>query len=805
MNSGSSGSSGGQHRHSTSSVTGKVKGSILPTAVNTNNTTTTTTTAPLVLPVTSSSVEDVSVNTHSDGQIIVPTISERENAVKHIATNGFSKIGDPFNYDVYLLHSSIIVVDVYKYIQSYYNKYKIEKQSPIDGINIWDKHTRDLTLWIKTHPKLLISCKYAPFLQFLCELWVERHPINGSDYPIQGEILFDYENELIDVVLTDIYNQYANKLCLWFAQRLLRLQSNSTPAHTGDTNTNLVLYLQTQCMLTILERLAFESLRLRWNNNNDNGGGAGTGTGDMMLENQWLPINIIYEILRDYVVCIMTELGITCMCNKDVKIVNASGSDCKCTASNVDWALVQATDEWFLQCKQIQSIIDELLLFFEEVGLMSKGNCPTSLEDIHLYRGIWSFCDTSFQQYFAARYAAKIVQADVNMRSQSPNRNQNQNQSQSNTDKTSTSADTTATTSLYYNRSNSLWDLQLLVELEKFNPELEWLWIHISGVLNSSILTDIGTQEAVTRPTAAEREQGNLYADKWQLLLARKKQQLLIGKSLDTYYQLLLAPPRDLYGVYELKLLVRCGEEMRWNKRCTYTIDLLNYLGEWVIRISNYPEHSASYTNSRENLTRQMCEIFQLAPSAMARVRYNNKKGLINFLTYESTMPSWVEWFADVIENICRLNFIADVIDWIIEVVIQPLNARYMEIQQKYLHPVWVFFMGCLHKQKSDRQSTASVVSNTSMNGVTGIPQSAMNSKSVYFTWFASNNNQTFYQAYIDPLYTAITNESGSDNTCVLIIKTLLSMLFFPFILCIGVVYLAGYVTFWWLFVFLPL
>ncbi len=94
---------------------------------------------------------------------------------------------------------------------------------------------------------------------------------------------------------------------------------------------------------------------------------------------------------------------------------------------------------------------------------------------------------------------------------------------------------------------------------------------------------------------------------------------------------------RDLYGVYELELLVRFGKEMKWPESDVF-VKLLEYLGRWTMGIA-YLDSDADLDQCLQHLTK----IFASCPLATAKVRYNGHEQLFNFPTLQSRMPPWAE------------------------------------------------------------------------------------------------------------------------------------------------------------------
>ncbi|PJD91392.1 MAG: hypothetical protein CK424_07155 [Legionella sp.] len=98
------------------------------------------------------------------------------------------------------------------------------------------------------------------------------------------------------------------------------------------------------------------------------------------------------------------------------------------------------------------------------------------------------------------------------------------------------------------------------------------------------------------------------------------------------YFSLLVKPPRDLFGMYELALLVRCAEEAKWPPYPILDV-LLDYLGKWTINISQLEvekhQHAVYFLN-------QLTALYLACPHAMLRVKYNRQEGLFNIMMHEA-------------------------------------------------------------------------------------------------------------------------------------------------------------------------
>lgn len=151
---------------------------------------------------------------------------------------------------------------------------------------------------------------------------------------------------------------------------------------------------------------------------------------------------------------------------------------------------------------------------------------------------------------------------------------------------------------------------------QKYNPRYLLVWTYVAGVI---------------RTQRDEWENDDLAAES-----------VRVERGLRCFFQALFSAPRDLYGAYEMELLVRCGEETKWLDLPT-TNALLEYLGHWVMGITHLHEGE-----DREQLLRYLNQLFLTCPLAMANVRYKSKKQLFNFLTHEAKTPVRVKWFVDM-------------------------------------------------------------------------------------------------------------------------------------------------------------
>lgn len=135
------------------------------------------------------------------------------------------------------------------------------------------------------------------------------------------------------------------------------------------------------------------------------------------------------------------------------------------------------------------------------------------------------------------------------------------------------------------------------------------------------------------------------------------------------YFNLLVKPPRDLFGMYELALLVRCGEEAKWPP---YPIldALLNYLGKWTINISQLEvekhRHAVYFLN-------HLTALYLACPHAMLRVRYEGSEGLFNIMMHEARDQDNLEKIKAVVDRL--FNF-ADIGYYFAQSIQESVNAK---------------------------------------------------------------------------------------------------------------------------------
>lgn len=117
------------------------------------------------------------------------------------------------------------------------------------------------------------------------------------------------------------------------------------------------------------------------------------------------------------------------------------------------------------------------------------------------------------------------------------------------------------------------------------------------------------------------------------------------------YFGLLVKPPRDLFGMYELALLVRCAEEAKWPSYPILDV-LLNYLGKWTINISQLEvekhQHAVYFLN-------HLTALYLACPHAMLRVRYKGQEGLFNIMMHEARDQNRLETIKIVLDRLFNL------------------------------------------------------------------------------------------------------------------------------------------------------
>lgn len=123
---------------------------------------------------------------------------------------------------------------------------------------------------------------------------------------------------------------------------------------------------------------------------------------------------------------------------------------------------------------------------------------------------------------------------------------------------------------------------------------------------------------------------------------------------LEQYIITLLEPPRDLFGVYELELLVRCGEEAKWPNTALMHA-LLGHLGEWVVQIRGFDVKKDA---GARQLLNHLAELFMQCPQAMAKVHYQKKRGLFFFLSNQASRKYNFEMFFKIILKLWDVSFL---------------------------------------------------------------------------------------------------------------------------------------------------
>ena len=87
------------------------------------------------------------------------------------------------------------------------------------------------------------------------------------------------------------------------------------------------------------------------------------------------------------------------------------------------------------------------------------------------------------------------------------------------------------------------------------------------------------------------------------------------------FFSFLLGKSRDLYGMYEIELLVRSGEEAKWTGSPVF-VEMLMYLGEWVAGIKDC------------KLVNTIALLFMACPVAMANIVHGECVGLLDILIF---------------------------------------------------------------------------------------------------------------------------------------------------------------------------
>ncbi|MCD8525585.1 MAG: NACHT domain-containing protein, partial [Gammaproteobacteria bacterium] len=109
--------------------------------------------------------------------------------------------------------------------------------------------------------------------------------------------------------------------------------------------------------------------------------------------------------------------------------------------------------------------------------------------------------------------------------------------------------------------------------------------------------------------------------------------------ALRNYFRLLTRSPRDIFGMYELDLLVRCGEEAKWPDTPLMQA-ILSYLGHWTLCMSNLNLQKKPH---ERYFLHHMIRLYHDCPHAMSRVQYKDQVGLLNLLMYEARDRVWID------------------------------------------------------------------------------------------------------------------------------------------------------------------
>lgn len=151
----------------------------------------------------------------------------------------------------------------------------------------------------------------------------------------------------------------------------------------------------------------------------------------------------------------------------------------------------------------------------------------------------------------------------------------------------------------------------------KFNPLYQSVWVYVSGILSfpEKYLN-------CYMPTAEYEERlRGVTADVDADVSLRGSIPVRL-RSLDKYFQLLLLQPRDLFGMYELRLLIRCGEEAKWPENYLVTNNLLNALGNWIMKIAGVKKRVKALTEYKVHvlLPDHLSKLFIACPNVMFKV-----------------------------------------------------------------------------------------------------------------------------------------------------------------------------------------
>jgi hypothetical protein len=160
---------------------------------------------------------------------------------------------------------------------------------------------------------------------------------------------------------------------------------------------------------------------------------------------------------------------------------------------------------------------------------------------------------------------------------------------------------------------------ELFFQENKFDPYYHLVWTYVAGIIR---MDD-------SKACVDERK---------------------VHRHLAKYFHMLLAHPRDLYGVGEIEVLMTCGEEVKWPDM-PVTEELLQYIGSWVMGIAWLHEN-----HDQEPLLRNLSKLFRLCPGAMSKMKYRGQEHLFNVITYESIPPRWMLSIESISLWLLKLN-----------------------------------------------------------------------------------------------------------------------------------------------------
>lgn len=242
-----------------------------------------------------------------------------------------------------------------------------------------------------------------------------------------------------------------------------------------------------------------------------------------------------------------------------------------------------------LEALEKKRLNKDVLNFYNEIGLLKAiGNINSPVREQY-------FIHLSFQEYLAARFIVRHIYCN----------------------ETSMQYTVEQLTAVNNGPRTCTVTVEQIMANNKYNPRFLLVWMYAAGLLRSYQIVNIEDDSART--------------DR-------------VHTGFITFFSRLFGKSRDLYGFYEIELLMRCGEEAKWKGSALWT-NLLEFVGKWVIGVSDH------------NLADSIARLFSACPLAITLVTYRPYRGIFNILTNVSCHSGSVERAVmNLIHYVCKLS-----------------------------------------------------------------------------------------------------------------------------------------------------